>query len=158
MPEPLSAAELARLRDLDAKASKGWRVWWFGNTEEDAHENGTHIEDEHEQEVGGETFSLEEAQFIVAMRNALPRLLAEHERLTRDVVEASGMLMVEIPEPGTDMAKVMRANAQMRRERDDARRERDEARAALREAIFEHGAHCVGRCPDRWRKALGDPA
>ena len=40
-----------------------------------------------------------------------------------DVVAAAGELMVPIPEPGTDMSKVMIANALMRRERDKARAE-----------------------------------
>ena len=40
--------------------------------------------------------------------------------MERDMANAAGALMVDIPEPGTDMAKVMRANSKMRRERNIA--------------------------------------
>ena len=55
----------------------------------------------------------------------LPGLVEGHDpgELRADVEEACGMLMVDIPEPGTKMAQVMVANAIMRRERDGSRYE-----------------------------------
>lgn len=57
---------------------------------------------------------------------------AELAKAREDVTQAAGALLVELPEPGTPMARVMLANAMMRRERDDAnaRAERAEAEAA----------------------------
>lgn len=69
-------------------------------------------------------------------------------KFRQDLDDASGELLIPIPEPGTDMCKMMTANRLIRRERDDAladaRRlyssgerllaERDEARAQLAEA------------------------
>lgn len=68
-------------------------------------------------------------------------LAVDVERLRKDITEESSALMVEIPEPGTDMAKVMRANRAIRRERDNAIREHDRATTfhaiAVRERDFE---------------------
>lgn len=46
------------------------------------------------------------------------RELAEHRE---DVRLASGELLIPIPEPGTETARLLRANVLMRRERDEAR-------------------------------------
>lgn len=48
----------------------------------------------------------------------------------KDISDAAGLLMVDVPEPGTPMAKVMQANAIMRWDRDAAR-----ARVAKLEAV-----------------------
>jgi hypothetical protein len=61
----------------------------------------------------------------------LRRLLAELAEARRDVEQAAGELIVAMPEPGTDMARVMLANAMMRRERDEARRDRNALRGWL---------------------------
>lgn len=81
-------------------------------------------------------------------RNAWRR--AAHEAMTErdaaraklaaalnDTADAAGELLVPIPEPGTMVAKLLAANAIMRRERDDARatareKARDEAAAVTR--------------------------
>lgn len=45
------------------------------------------------------------------------------ETMQEDVKLAAGELLIELPYPGTDVARLMRVNSQMRRERDEARRE-----------------------------------
>jgi chromosome segregation ATPase len=58
-----------------------------------------------------------EAEFRAPLRAELSECRAQLEKARGDVVAASGELLVEVPEPGTDMARVMIANALMRRER-----------------------------------------
>jgi hypothetical protein len=58
----------------------------------------------------------------------LKALRAELAEARRDVELAAGELVVAMPKPGTDMARVMIANAMMRRERDALRAELAEAR------------------------------
>ncbi len=69
-------------------------------------------------------------------------LMTELAEARRDVEQAAGELVVAMPEPGTDMARVMHANAMMRRERDalraelaEARRDAEAARADYRCAL-----------------------
>lgn len=76
------------------------------------------------------------------LREASALQKAELDEAQRDVAKAAGELLVEMPEPGTDMARVMIANSMMRRER-------DEARAALTELIelldgMSADEHCSG--------------
>lgn len=77
---------------------------------------------------------------------------SERDAMAADIVAAAGLLMVEIPEPGTDMARVMRANSQMRRERDAARAERADAMAEIRrlnERYIEMGDRCADALVER---------
>jgi len=50
---------------------------------------------------------------------AVRDVVRERDAARADVVAAAGVLMIDVPEPGTDMAKVMLANAAFRRERDN---------------------------------------
>ena len=59
---------------------------------------------------------------------------AEIQAMRADIEAASGELRVPMPEPGTDMARVMVANAIMRDQRDEAKRENEAMRAAIVEA------------------------
>jgi len=68
---------------------------------------------------------------------AIRKLCAELEAARADVVAASGELMVEVPSPGTDMARVMLANAAMRRERNEAREELQRMSEALAHFGYE---------------------
>ncbi len=71
---------------------------------------------------------------VAALGICLDELAEMHAELAearRDIEMAAGELMVAMPQPGTDMARVMLANAMMRRERDEARRERDRLREAV---------------------------
>lgn len=82
------------------------------------------------------------ARYAVVGQHA-PALLAEVRRLRArvaeveglldearaDVVLAAGELLVPIPPPGTDAARLLLANVAMRRQRDVARREAAEAHA-----------------------------
>jgi ElaB/YqjD/DUF883 family membrane-anchored ribosome-binding protein len=61
--------------------------------------------------------------FLLRCHEALPELVRELQLAREDVVAAAGELIVEMPRPGTDMARVMLANAAMRRERDQLRAE-----------------------------------
>jgi uncharacterized Zn ribbon protein len=58
-------------------------------------------------------------------------LRTENARHNEDLREAAGELLGPMPEPGTDAARVLRANRLMRRQRDDARA----ANAALAERV-----------------------
>jgi AraC-like DNA-binding protein len=58
-----------------------------------------------------------EAEFRAPLRAELSECRAQLDKARADVVSASGELLVEVPEPGTDMSRVMIANALMRRER-----------------------------------------
>lgn len=64
---------------------------------------------------------LTERELIERLRQGLENaneLLQAHHK---DLADAAGELMVPMPEPGTTMAKLLRANRLMRKERDDAR-------------------------------------
>lgn len=65
--------------------------------------------------------------------------------LKNDIELAAGELRVPIPEPGTDMARVMIANRIMRNERDKARNELNDMRDAIKEAIsfLNIGSHGI---------------
>jgi hypothetical protein len=63
---------------------------------------------------------------LAVAREIEKKLKNELAEARRDIEMAAGELMVAMPEPGTDMARVMHANAMMRRER-------DRLRAALKE-------------------------
>jgi len=58
----------------------------------------------------------------------------------QDLVDAAGELMVEMPEPGTVVSKLLRANNLMRRERDAARQRTFdlEAMLSLDSEVTEH--------------------
>jgi hypothetical protein len=62
-------------------------------------------------------FSVRLAAEVQALRAELSECRAQLEKARADVVAASRELLVEAPEPGTDMGRVMIANALMRRER-----------------------------------------
>jgi hypothetical protein len=51
------------------------------------------------------------------------RLRAENERLTKDLSDAAGELLIEMPEPGSVMSKLLSANILLRRENDRLRSE-----------------------------------
>lgn len=61
----------------------------------------------------------------------LERQLAEARE---DVVMASGELMIPMPKPGSDIARLLAANSIMRRQRDEAREQRDRLAELLLEA------------------------
>jgi hypothetical protein len=81
----------------------------------------------------------------------LKALRAELGEARRDVELAAGELLVAMPEPGTDMARVMIANSIMRRERDALRAELDAARRALGEIAWSNDSQWQA---DRARAAL----
>lgn len=58
----------------------------------------------------------------------LAALQGQLDEARSDVVEAAGALLVDMPDPGTDMSRVMLANAMMRRERDTLQAQLVEAR------------------------------
>jgi len=65
------------------------------------------------------------------------RAEAERDALRRDLADASGMQLTDVPAPGTPMAKVMAANVLLRRERDALR-----ARVAQQDrqiAVYNNG-------------------
>ena len=68
---------------------------------------------------------------LLYSQETVEALRAELAEARRDVEQAAGELIVAMPEPGTDMARVMLANAMMRRERDEARRDRNALRGWL---------------------------
>lgn len=76
--------------------------------------------------------------------------------LKADLAAAAGELLVPIPMPGTDMARLLLANVLLRRERDELRKEN----ARLKEAILLLGcdcdntgtAECVAALQERWRR------
>jgi len=63
----------------------------------------------------------EDAAAIVALRNAAPDLFAELRAAREDMKAAAGELLVRMPEPGTDMARLLLANRMLMRERDRLR-------------------------------------
>jgi len=71
-------------------------------------------------------------------------LQAERDKLRADIVAAAGELLVDIPEPGTPMARVMLANAAMRRERDEARAELAASRGQEATLTVTRYKQCVG--------------
>lgn len=68
---------------------------------------------------------------------------AELDRHRQDIADAAGELLVAIPEPGTEKAKLLRANVLMRRERDEARAT---AARLRREGAEAMRAQCIGTC------------
>lgn len=92
---------------------------------------------EHERGIysGAEAYDL-----LLGLRDEVARLNGDLERLRdvlatieNDVRVASGELMVEMPRPGSPMARVMVANALMRRERDRANAKLGDVRALAAE-------------------------
>ena len=74
---------------------------------------------------------------VVKQRDELNAELAQYNQ---DMKDAAGELLVEMPRPGTDMAKVMIANRLLRNERDAFRAELQHAReliADLTEKVTE---------------------
>lgn len=59
--------------------------------------------------------------YALALAKEAEAALVKIAVMEGDLVIASGELMVDVPAPGTDMARVMTANAMMRRERNEAR-------------------------------------
>jgi len=66
---------------------------------------------------------------VVVLVQGLVERVAEHEN---DLAEAAGALMVPMPEPGTDMARVMKANALIRGERDGANKRTTELEGKIK--------------------------
>lgn len=54
------------------------------------------------------------------MQQEITALRAENERHNKDLADAAGELPIPVPMPGTDGAKLIRANALLRAERDAA--------------------------------------
>lgn len=89
------------------------------------------------------------------------RLARERDAARADVIAAAGELLVPIPEPGSVLARLLSANAIMRRERDEARAR---AREACQAAVAVVGAdgpcnvdEAVRRLAERavtWREDL----
>jgi hypothetical protein len=69
-----------------------------------------------------------------SLTTQLEEAVKERDQHRKDLEEAAGSLMIDIPIPGTDMAKVMRTNTIIRGERN-----------AYRKAL-EYEAHCLGKC------------
>lgn len=88
----------------------------------------------------GHTFNHEDLRLVIAFCQRLER---ERDEARNDVFLASGELLVPMPEPGTDMARVMVANAVMRGERDKALRELQEARNTIVNVRKERGARVM---------------
>jgi hypothetical protein len=103
-----------------------------------------HRERDHGCYMGGDDSVLCACDAYAHLRAALAERDAQLAEARRDVIEAVGELLVPVPEPGTDAARVMIAGRIMRRERDDARTQLDAAHEQLREAdaVIEdvHGA------------------
>jgi HAMP domain-containing protein len=57
---------------------------------------------------------------------------------TQDLQDAAGELMVSLPKPGTEAAKMLRANRLIRKERDEALREVGELQSQLNAAREEN--------------------
>ena len=74
---------------------------------------------------------------VIAERD---RLAGELEAARQDVEDAAGELLVSIPPPGTEGAKVLLANVAMRRERDKAREESNALRAEVERLTKERDA------------------
>jgi len=80
---------------------------------------------------------------VKSMRAWLPEALAELDELRADLKDASGELLVPIPDPGTYMAKLMIANRLLSRERDALRNKVITLKNALQPLNVEmefHGA------------------
>lgn len=63
--------------------------------------------------------------------------LARLEQLERDFKDAAGDLPVPLPEPGTDMAKLVAANALLRREKERVRNDVEKARRMVAAQVIE---------------------
>lgn len=86
---PMTAAELAALAALERKATPGdWRRRWVGNTEFIVGADGREII----VDVGDLHDRYPNADFIVAARNAMPRLLAEVEAQRAEIERLRGAL------------------------------------------------------------------
>jgi hypothetical protein len=86
-------------------------------TRDDEHFIGDEIRERGLQTLANELTKAVIEAVIEDMRRELSECRAQLEKARGDVVAASGELLVEVPKPGTDMARVMIANALMRRER-----------------------------------------
>jgi hypothetical protein len=100
---------------------------------------------------GYPTDYLRKAVIDILAAVGVDKLEAELGEARRDVELAAGELLVAMPEPGTDMARVMIANSIMRRERDALRAELDAARRALGEIAWSNDSQWQA---DRARAAL----
>jgi len=88
-------------------------------------------------------------QRVKELEAKLATVERERDAYKQDIHDEAGLLMVDVPEPGTDMAKVMRANRLMRHSR-------DRLREALRAVEMELDGRYDG-APDsstRWMGAL----
>lgn len=86
-------------------------------------------------------------------------LAGELEAARKDVEDAAGELLVSIPPPGTEGAKLLLANVAMRRERDKAREEKHTLRAEverLRGLLAECNAVCLCGCPAEAHESYGE--
>lgn len=97
-----------------------------------------HEEHGYEEGPSGESYAdlIERAAYSAAeeMRRLKEKAEAAHS-LESDVRDAAGELLVPMPEPGTDAAKMLLANRMLARER-------DEARALLRDLNKRHRLGC----------------
>lgn len=115
--EPLSAAELAALREAEAKMTPGPWLLIDGSLVHDYW--GRIVE-----RIGG--WPKENASGLLLMRNAFPRLLKQVEALTADNESLRARLGVE-----GDMLKLIEQVKTLTGERDSLRREVEELRSAL---------------------------
>jgi hypothetical protein len=58
--------------------------------------------------------------YLLEVANLLDRLRGDARTLREDLEHAAGECLVPVPEPGSDMSRVLLANVLMRRERDAA--------------------------------------
>lgn len=68
----------------------------------------------------------------------LERALEERDALVKDLADAAGAFTVPLPEPGSDMAKVMSANRLLKRERDKATAHADAMAKQKDEALADN--------------------
>lgn len=61
------------------------------------------------------------------METEIEQIRRELAEARQDVVKASGELLIDVPTPGTDLARVMIASTHIRKERDSLRQQLEEA-------------------------------
>lgn len=80
--------------------------------------------------LSGHRAPLDVANAINALTAERDRLRAERDKYAEDLRLAAGDLPMALPQPGTDMARLMIANRLLKRERDEVRAEVGQLRAA----------------------------